>query len=64
MENQKPLPAESDMIDLRDIFAFGGLSLVSYGAFLIFQPVAFITFGAGLWWLGVRRIVIDQPTRK
>lgn len=43
-------------LDLRDICAFGGLGLIGHGLGLIYQPAAFLAIGAGLWWLGVRRI--------
>lgn len=44
------------MCDLRDLFAFGGLGLMGYGIALIFMPGGFIVIGAGLFWLGVRKV--------
>ncbi len=49
------------VIDCRDVVTFGGLALIGYGAQLIFEPAAYIIIGAGLFWLGVRRLGNTQP---
>lgn len=43
-----------NLISLNDVFAFGGLALVSYGTYLIFPPAAFIVAGVVLFYLGVK----------
>ncbi len=39
--------------DLRDALVFGGLGLVGYGAWLIYQPAAPIVVGSGLFFIGM-----------
>lgn len=41
--------------DVRDIFVFGGLLAVGFGAGMIYDPAAPIVVGAGFFWLGVRK---------
>lgn len=41
--------------DLRDLFVFGGLLTLGYGASLVYQPAGLIIIGGGLFWLGVRK---------
>ena len=42
-----------DIFDLRDYLVFGGLSLVSTGAGMIYLPAAFISLGLGLFGIGM-----------
>ena len=42
-------------VDLRDVFAFGGLSAVAYGVAQIHSPSAWIVAGAVVFLLGIRR---------
>lgn len=42
-------------IELRDCFVFGGLAAAVYGIALVYAPAAWITGGAALFWLGLRR---------
>lgn len=42
-------------IDLRDVFALGGLSMVGYGAHAIYAPAGWIVVGVVLCWIGMRR---------
>lgn len=41
--------------DLRDVHAYGGVLLVSYGLHQVHPPLSFIVAGLALFWLGVRR---------
>ena len=41
-------------LDMRDIFALGGLALACYGIHQIYPPAAAIVGGGALFWLGVR----------
>jgi hypothetical protein len=43
----RPIP-----IDMDDLLYFGGLGLVSYGAWTIYDPAGFIVAGVGLLFLG------------
>jgi hypothetical protein len=43
-------------LELRDLFVFGGLGCVAYGAAQIYPPAAWIVGGATLFWLGIRRV--------
>jgi len=52
------------LIDARDIIVFGGLFLMGYGTWLVYQPAAFFLVGAGLWWLGVRQVGHTEEPRK
>jgi len=46
--------ALAGMLDLRDLFCFGGLGLLAYGLHLVYPPAAYIAPGAILLWMGVR----------
>ncbi len=50
-----PTRSSSSIIDLRDIFVFGGLGCIAYGAAQIYPPAGWIVAGAGLFWLGIRK---------
>ena len=43
------------VFDLRDVFVFGGLGLVSAGLHEIYPPAALVIPGALLVWMGMRR---------
>lgn len=43
------------IIDLRDVFAFGGLGSIFYGVYQFSAPAAFTIIGIAVFWLGVRR---------
>jgi len=43
------------MIDLRDVFVFGGLAAVGYGVAQIHTPSAWIIIGGAVLVLGLRR---------
>ena len=45
----------ANLLDLRDMLAFGGLSMVGYGLHLIYPPAAWLGVGAALFWLGAGR---------
>ena len=40
------------LIELRDVLVFSGVSLAAYGAWLIYQPAAFVVAGVALFVLG------------
>lgn len=40
-------------IDLQDVFAFGGIGMVSAGAAWIYPPAGLIVAGAFFVWLGI-----------
>ncbi len=42
-------------LDLTDAFVFSGLGCVGYGIAQLHTPLAWITIGTALFWLGVRR---------
>lgn len=44
-----------DVVDLRDVFVFGGLLLASAGLWQIYPPLALVASGVALFWLGVRK---------
>jgi hypothetical protein len=44
----------AELFDLRDVIAFGGLGMVTYGINLIYPPAAYIVCGSVLFWLGAR----------
>lgn len=41
--------------DMTDLLVFGGLGLACYGIAQIYAPAAWVTAGAVLFWLGIRR---------
>lgn len=41
-------------LGLRDAFVFGGLALVSIGAFMVYTPAGLIVPGATFMWLGLQ----------
>lgn len=45
----------ANLLDLRDVLAFGGLGMVAYGLWLIYPPASWIGTGAALFWLGAGR---------
>jgi hypothetical protein len=45
----------ANMLDLRDVLAFGGLAMLCYGLHLIYPPAAWVAGGAALFWLGAGR---------
>ena len=51
----RPLLAWRPDVDVRDLIVFGGLAMIFNGIAAIFPPAAWITCGAALFWLGVRR---------
>lgn len=46
--------ALADVLGLRELFAFGGLTLACYGIWQIYPPAAWIGGGAALFWLGIK----------
>lgn len=44
----------TDIVDLRDLFAFAGLGMVCYGVAQIYPPAAWIVGGGMFWWIGAR----------
>lgn len=36
---------QNNLIDLDDVFVFGGIGLMGYGLYLIYPPVCWITLG-------------------
>lgn len=42
-------------INLRDVFAFGGLGMVGHGIAMVSPSAAWIVVGVAVFWLGVRR---------
>lgn len=47
--------ATIELIDLRDVFVFGGLAAACYGVAQLSQPAAWILGGAVFLLLGLRR---------
>ena len=45
-------PAIEFRFDFRDAIVFIGIALIGIGAYMIYQPAAFIVCGAMLFWLG------------
>lgn len=41
-------------LDLRDLFVFGGLTMVGYGIALVYPPAAWSLCGLAILWLGLR----------
>jgi hypothetical protein len=44
----------ANLLDVRDVIAFGGLAVLCYGLHLVYPPAAFIVGGAVMFWLGAR----------
>lgn len=42
------------VVDIRDLFCFGGLAMVGYGTHQIYPPAAWIVVGVVLYWIGIR----------
>jgi len=45
----------ANLLDVRDVLAFGGLAVLCYGLHMVYPPSAFIAGGAALFWLGAGR---------
>lgn len=43
-----------NFFDARDIFVFGGLLILGFGAGMVYEPMTPIVIGAGMFWLGVK----------
>lgn len=44
------------MLDIRDVFIFGGVGLMACGIWQIYPPASAIISGSIFFWLGIRRI--------
>lgn len=42
-------------IDFRDVFAFGGLVMITIGLWQIYPPLSMVVTGTAMFWLGVKR---------
>lgn len=45
----------ANLLDLRDVLAFGGLGLLAHGLYQVYPPAASIAIGAVVFWLGASR---------
>jgi hypothetical protein len=45
----------ANLLELRDVLAFGGLGVMCYGLHLVYPPAAYIAGGAVMLWLGAGR---------
>lgn len=45
-------PSFEFLFDFRDAIVFLGIALIGIGAYMIYEPSAFIVCGAMLFWLG------------
>lgn len=54
MRLRKMIETLTGVVDLQDLFVFGGLACVGYGVAQIYAPAAWIVIGAALFWLGVK----------
>ena len=48
---QSIIKAVSNSVNV--VFTFSGVSLIGYGAFLIYKPSAFVVVGLILFWMGI-----------
>lgn len=50
----KKLDNITKLIELRDVFVFGGLGMVGWGLYAVYPPAAWIVVGSAFFWIGAR----------